>query len=111
MKLFIILAILVLVASALYQKWRSISPQTKQMWGMLLGLAGVVRQAKKQMREQGGAQPSSSGPHPFERVAQPQATSVGSSLMRECVKCGLHVPENEGVRVQGQFYCCVEHAQ
>lgn len=112
MKFLIILAILVLVASALYQKWRSISPQTKQMWGMLLGLAGVVRQAKKQMREQAGTRSTGSGAvHPFERVVQPQATSVGSNLMRECVKCGLHVPENEGVRVQGQFYCCVEHAQ
>ncbi len=79
---------------------------------MLFGLAGVVRQAKKQMREQTGARPTGAGAaHPFERVAQPQTTSAGSSLMRECVKCGLHVPENEGVRVQGLFYCCAEHAQ
>lgn len=110
MKFLVILAVFILVVSALYQKWRSIPPQTKQMWGMLFGLAGAVRQAKKQMREQGNAHPVNSGANPFERVAQPQASTTGSNLMRECVKCGLHVPENEGVRAQGQFYCCIEHA-
>ena len=108
MKFVIILAVFALVGAALYQKWRSIPPQTKQMWGMLFGMAGAVRQAKKQMREQGGVNPTSAGANPFERVVQPAGAS---SLMRGCAKCGLHVPENEGVRAHGQFYCCPEHAQ
>ena len=53
MKFVIVLAVLALVGFALYQKWRSIPPQTKQMWGALFGMAGAIRQAKKQMQEYG----------------------------------------------------------
>ena len=108
MKFVIVLAVLALIALALYQKWRSIPLQTKQMWGMLFGMAGAVRQAKKQMREQSGANSAGAGASPFERVVQTQGAS---SLMRGCSKCGLHVPEHEGITVHGQFYCCKEHAQ
>ena len=55
MKLIITLLVLSLIAFALYQKWRSISPQTKQMWAMLFGAAKVMKQAKKQMNEQAKA--------------------------------------------------------
>ena len=53
MKFVIVVAVFALVGAALYQKWRSIPPQTKQMWGALFGMAGAVRQAKKQMQEYG----------------------------------------------------------
>ena len=124
MKLIITLIVLGLIASALYQKWRSISPQTKQMWAMLFGAAKVMKQAKKQMNEQasvgatqaqrtGGG--SGNGATPFEfPYARTTATgSTGATVyaMRACDKCGLHVPENEGVVAGGQFYCCKEHAQ
>ena len=108
MKYIILLVIFGIIFSALYQKWRSIPPQTKQMWGALFGMAGALRQAKKQMREQGGVNPHNAGANPFEQVFQ---TTTVSSLMLGCAKCGLHVPENEGVNVRGQFYCCQEHAQ
>ena len=111
MKLIIILAVLALIASAIYQKWRSIPPQTKQMWGMLFGIAGAARKAKKQMRESGDNVSSESNyrsARPYEHVAR---NSSGSNLMRACAQCGLHVPESEGVTTDGQFYCCREHAQ
>lgn len=116
MKLIITLVVFGLIASAIYQKWRSISPQTKQMWAMLFGAAKVMRQAKKQANAQTNADSQSAGNRdggaesfgfPYVREAEP--TSVYK--MQACQKCGLHVPENEGVIVQGQFYCCKEHVQ
>ena len=124
MKFVIVLAVLALVGFALYQKWRSISPQTKQMWAMLFGAAKVMKQAKKQMNEQANTsatQANSAGrdrgngatPFEFPYARTTAATSAGAVVyaMRACEKCGLHVPENEGVVVSGQFYCCKEHAQ
>lgn len=120
MKYLILLAVFGIVFFALYQKWRSIPPQTKQMWAMLFGAAKMARQAKKRMREQAGVNPtqteSSSGASPFDFPypnQQTTASSTGKAVykMQACQKCGLHVPENEGVMVRGQFYCCAEHAQ
>ena len=124
MKLIITLVVLGLIASALYQKWRSISPQTEQMWAMLFGAAKVMKQAKKQMNEQANTsatQANSAGrdrgngatPFEFPYARTTAATSAGAVVhaMRACEKCGLHVPENEGVVAGGQFYCCKEHAQ
>lgn len=120
MKYLILLAVFGIVFFALYQKWRNIPPQTKQMWAMLFGAAKMARQAKKQMREQAGANPtqtgSAAGASPFEFPYATQQTdnaSAGKAIykMQACEKCGLHVPENEGVMIRGQFYCCAEHAQ
>ena len=115
MKLIITLVVLGLIASAAYRKWRSISPQTKQMWAMLFGAAKVMRQAKKQMNEQANASATqANGATPFESpYARTTATTSSAAVyaMRACEKCGLHIPENEGVVVGGQFYCCKEHAQ
>lgn len=47
--------------------------------------------------------PPPAGPAPRE----PQA----SMRMLSCQRCGVHVPENEGVRRGGDFYCCEEHAR
>ena len=123
MKLIITLVIIGLIISALYQKWRSIPPQTKQMWLMVFGAAKMAREAKKQMREQGGYSPQNpttgsvnGGASPFEfpygtTTQQTEPRDRVVYKMQACTKCGLHVPENEGVVVRGQFYCCVEHAQ
>lgn len=118
MKYLILLAVFGIILFALYQKWRRIPPQTKQMWVMLFGAAKMARQAKKQMREQAGANPtqtsSTAGVPPFDfpYANQKAEASNGKSVykMQACEKCGLHVPENEGVIVRGQFYCCAEHA-
>lgn len=28
-----------------------------------------------------------------------------------CARCGLHIPEDEAIRKDGQIYCSKEHAQ
>jgi hypothetical protein len=96
LKLFVILAVLALVGFALWQKWRRLPPQTKQLLGAIFGMAGAYRQAKKQ-----GANPS---------TGQSRKT-VASGLMLPCVQCGLHVLEQDGVRASGEFYCCAEHVR
>jgi uncharacterized protein len=35
----------------------------------------------------------------------------GGEKMLSCQRCGIHVPESEGVQRGGQFYCCDAHAQ
>lgn len=95
MKALVILAVIALVSFALWQKWRRTPPQTKQLWGALFGMAGAYRHAKKQ-RSTGQAGPAH----------QPSA-----SLMLPCARCGLHILEEEGVKVRGQFYCTAAHSQ
>jgi len=34
-----------------------------------------------------------------------------SEHMLACQRCGLHVPESEGVTQAGQFFCCDAHAR
>jgi hypothetical protein len=96
LKLFVILAVLALVGFALWQKWRRLPPQTKQLFGAIFGMAGAYRQAKKQGAGQAAGQ---------------SRQTVASGLMLPCAQCGLHVLEHEGVRTNGQFYCCAEHAR
>ena len=83
MKYIILLVIFGIIFSALYQKWRSIPPQTKQMWAMLFGAAKMARQAKKRMREQAGVNPtqteSSSGASPFDFPYPNQQTTASST--------------------------------
>lgn len=38
--------------------------------------------------------------------AQPPA---GPERMLSCAHCGVHVPESEGVRADGRFFCCEAH--
>ena len=95
MKLLVILAVLFIVAYALWQKWQRIPPQTKQLWGAIFGMAGAVRQAKKQAKQNGGF--------------SVEVPVTSSGLMLPCTTCGLHVLQGEGVLVGGQFYCCAEH--
>ena len=94
MKTLVVLAVICLIAYAIWNKWRKLPPQTKQLWGAIFGMVGAYRQMKKQQND------------------EPFSASRGSGhLMIGCGRCGLHVPENEGVRVQGRFYCCAEHAR
>ncbi|MDR2032050.1 MAG: hypothetical protein LBP86_07335 [Azoarcus sp.] len=36
-------------------------------------------------------------------------TGDEAERMRACAFCGVHVPESEGVRAAGEFFCCDEH--
>lgn len=100
MKLLVILVVLALVGVALWQKWQRIPAQTKQMWGAIFGMAGAIRQAKKQAKNSNGNGTSDSG-----------APSTSRNLMLPCAQCGLHVPDGEGVHAHGKFYCSTEHAR
>ena len=43
----------------------------------------------------------------------PAAQTVESSAaenMRQCKHCGVHVPESSVIEVNGEYYCCKEHA-
>lgn len=31
--------------------------------------------------------------------------------MVQCSKCGIHLPEQEALKSNNQFYCCEEHKQ
>ena len=97
MKLFVILAVLLVVAYALWQKWQRIPSQTKQLWGAIFGMAGAMRQKKKQAKQSGGF--------------SADAPVANRGLMLPCTTCGLHVLQGEGVSVRGQFYCSTEHAK
>jgi uncharacterized protein len=35
----------------------------------------------------------------------------GIEKMLSCQRCGIHVPESEGVHRDGAFFCCDAHAQ
>lgn len=41
---------------------------------------------------------------------QSRTPPVPPEAVRECRACGLHVPQSEGIEVNGEFYCSVEHA-
>jgi uncharacterized protein len=45
------------------------------------------------------------------RIGQRRQPVASSERMRSCRRCGVHVPESEGVRRDGDFYCCEAHAQ
>lgn len=94
MKTLVVLAVVCFVAYAVWHKWRKLPSQTKQLWSALFGMAGAYRRMKKQQNNTASGSVQSTG-----------------HLMIGCERCGLHVLENEGVRVRGRFYCCAEHAQ
>ena len=37
--------------------------------------------------------------------------AADAERMLPCARCGLHVPESDGVRRDEAFYCCEEHAR
>jgi len=39
------------------------------------------------------------------------APADGSEKMLSCQRCGIHVPESEGVHRGDGFFCCDAHAQ
>lgn len=42
------------------------------------------------------------------RIAKQQNNS-GIKNMVQCVKCGVHIPEQEAIKSLGKFFCCEEH--
>jgi len=37
--------------------------------------------------------------------------TAASAVMVQCRHCGLHIPKEDSIAVEGQFYCCEEHRQ
>jgi uncharacterized protein len=97
-KTLVVIAVICLIAYAVWYKWRKLPPQTKQLLGAMVGMAGAYRQMKKQQNSGGSA-------------STYEASRGSGHLMIGCEQCGLHVPENEGVRAKGRFYCCTEHVR
>ncbi len=54
--------------------------------------------------------PPGAGPGPGAPRGSAGQTQA-STRMLSCQRCGVHVPESEGVRVGGDFFCCEEHAR
>ncbi|MCZ4304309.1 PP0621 family protein [Zoogloeaceae bacterium G21618-S1] len=52
--------------------------------------------------------PPGSGSRPG---AQRGGETQASTRMLSCQRCGVHVPESEGVRYGGEFFCCEAHAR
>ncbi len=36
---------------------------------------------------------------------------VRAENMKQCKYCGVHIPESAIVSIEGETYCCVEHAE
>lgn len=34
-----------------------------------------------------------------------------SAVMVQCQHCGLHIPKEDSIAEEGQYYCCEEHRQ
>lgn len=124
MNMLIVLAVLGLIALALWSKWKSVPLQTRQMILMMFGAAKTYRQVQKQMKKQSAGQTQTAGRANYDPSAskyrqseKPQQNTsyeerpVSGQLMIACASCGLHIPQNEAVRVNGKDYCCAEHAQ
>ena len=72
----------------------------------LIGLF-YVRRALRGGLGQGGRKPA--GDAPEGAPAAPRAEVQDFEQMVPCAHCGLHVPESEGVRGAGGFFCSDEH--
>ena len=72
----------------------------------LIGLF-YVRRALRGGLGQGRGKPE--GEVPEEVPVPPRAEVKNIEQMVPCAHCGLHVPESEGVRGGGSFYCSDEH--
>ncbi|WP_079433583.1 PP0621 family protein [Zoogloea sp. LCSB751] len=46
---------------------------------------------------------------PAEERSQARAPSEQIEQMVACAHCGVHVPESEGVRSDGHFFCSEDH--
>lgn len=64
---------------------------------LILVFIGIwwLRGAVRRFKQQGGA-----------KAARRPA---GAERMLECAHCGVNVPESDGVRADGVFYCCEQH--
>jgi uncharacterized protein len=46
----------------------------------------------------------------YSRQPPPKGGSPGAQDMVSCAHCGVHLPKNESVHVEGQYYCCIAHS-
>lgn len=46
---------------------------------------------------------------PKAEAAKGRAGATSMERVLECAHCGVHVPESEGVSVEGRFYCSEAH--
>lgn len=109
MKSLIIILVLLVVGLALVRKWQTSNHWFKSLVLALPGAWVLMRQLKKQQQE--FARARSEGAQAARETAQPSDSGVRINVMLPCERCGVHVPETEGVRVEGRFYCCAEHAR
>ncbi|MDR1423068.1 MAG: hypothetical protein LBI92_00415 [Azoarcus sp.] len=73
----------------------------RSVFAALTHLRGDVRRA---------GEPSGPGWPPRAGGARPAVDGGGEAeRMLACELCGVHVPESEGVRAGGGFYCCEAH--
>jgi len=40
-----------------------------------------------------------------------QVAELPAEQMRECLQCGLLIPDSEAVRVGDAHFCCIDHAR
>lgn len=40
-----------------------------------------------------------------------QSAEQPAEQMRECLQCGLLIPDSEAVRVRDAHFCCIDHAR
>lgn len=44
-----------------------------------------------------------------QQQAPPPTSANPQAAMDRCLECGVHAPEDSGVRYQQAFFCCPEH--
>ena len=44
-----------------------------------------------------------------EMISRQNKKNTGIKNMVQCVKCGVHLPEQEAIKASGKFFCCEEH--
>ncbi|MDR2015980.1 MAG: hypothetical protein LBP99_10260 [Azoarcus sp.] len=54
---------------------------------------------------------SSPGRRPSSRSRYGEGGKAQAERMLACAFCGVHVPESEGVRAAGKFFCCKAHCK
>lgn len=45
------------------------------------------------------------------RSGSASSKTVETAAMVQCRHCGLHIPKEDSIAVEGQYYCCEEHRQ
>jgi uncharacterized protein len=43
------------------------------------------------------------------KEARANSAALAAQTMVACKRCGLHLPKEEALEVDGRFYCCQDH--